>query len=45
MNEKMFSPAMDQQAEQASSGQPGQPQGMEPNPADVAGNPGIGELM
>lgn len=36
-NEKLFKPQMDQQQTA--------PQGMQPDPADVAGNPDIGELM
>lgn len=36
MNEELFKPQMDK---------PQQPQGMQPDPADVAGNPDIGELM
>lgn len=42
MNEELFKPQRDQQ-QQPQPGQP--PQGMQPDPADVAGNPDIGELM
>lgn len=47
LNEKLFKSQTDEAAEQqAQQPQPGaQPQPLEPNAADVAGYPNIGELM
>lgn len=41
LNEKMFNPPVNEQADRGQQG----PSGMQPAPPDTAGNPNIGELM
>jgi hypothetical protein len=45
LNEKMFKPQMDQQAQQQTPQSQNAPQGVAPSAQDVAGSPNIGELM